>query len=248
MNTFTYNNISTSQFGILIKSKKIYQFPERDQEFIDVPGRDGSIIYDNGNYKNIDISFEINLSNVADRAEAIKAWLCQPGYNRLESSYFFTQLNGVTYQYHRFAAIDNKISIDEFFQNFGIAEISFNCKPYLYLNSGESRIALNTSTTSKTVLNPTNFTSEPVFEITCSGNVELNINSTNYSFTFPAISSTYVIDSRLSAVYRKSDNVLMNNCINNFTEFPMLASGSNSIKKNSGSVSAFSVVPNWRML
>ena len=60
---FIYDNISSQDFGIKIKKGGINNFssPQRSYEAIQVKGRNGDLIIDNGNYENFTLEIECYL-------------------------------------------------------------------------------------------------------------------------------------------------------------------------------------------
>ena len=53
MNAFQFNGRSSSEFGVYISGGGTYNAPERDVEFMAMPGRSGDLLIDNGRFKNI---------------------------------------------------------------------------------------------------------------------------------------------------------------------------------------------------
>ena len=52
-----FGGVDSSEYGIYITGEAVYNAPERDVEFIEVPGRNGSIAMDKGRYKNITVTY-----------------------------------------------------------------------------------------------------------------------------------------------------------------------------------------------
>jgi predicted phage tail component-like protein len=231
MNYFTFDNQKSSDFGLTISQKDIYSAPVSDVSLVPVPGRNGDVLLDNNRFNNITVSYDVAFRNVKSRASAIKLWLCRAGYFVLTDTYQPT--------YFRMAAFSSNLKIDELIENVGQAQISFNCKPFMYSLAGQDTITL---TDTGTVTNPEAFLSQPYIKITGTGNVTLHIGSNSYSIV--GVSSYIELDSELMAAYKGS--VLCNDKIN-FTEFPVLPPGANSISWT-GTVSKVEIVPRWRTL
>lgn len=231
MNAFTFNGQSSDDYGLFISKKDIYSAPARDQNFVSVPGRNGDVLIDNNRYENVNVSYTVGCKNVVDKATAIKLWLCKPGYFQLTDTY--------QPDYFRMAAFASNLNIDEVLENVGQAKIVFNCKPFRYSNTGQSK---RTFTSAGTIANPEGFSSQPYIKITGSGNITLYIGSKSYYIT--SVSSYIELDSELMSAYKGA--TLCNSQIG-FTEFPELAPGSNSISW-SGSVTKVEIIPRWRTL
>lgn len=230
-NSFTFGEHSTTEFGLIISKKKIYSTPARNVSFLSVPGRCGDVISDDGSYPNIEVSYTVGCKNIGSQLENIASWLSQPGYLKLSDTYMPN--------FFRLAANVSGQSWDEQLLNFGEATLTFNCKPFRYLVSGENT---TTFTTSGTITNPTSFSSLPHIKITGSGNVTLHVNSNSYLLS--AISPNIEIDSEMMSVYRGT--TLLNNKAG-FDEFPVLEPGDNSISWT-GTVTKVEIVPRWRCL
>ena len=79
MLSFTFNGISSENFGILVEDSNIYTKCQKRIEFIEVPGRTGDlIVYDNSR-KNINLTLtchiEINIEEKANLLNRIDEWL-----------------------------------------------------------------------------------------------------------------------------------------------------------------------------
>ena len=233
MNSFTFNGKSSAEFGLYISEKNIYSIPARDVNFHSVPGRSGDILIDNGRYENVIVSYTVGLKNIKGNIREIKAWLCKPGYLKLTDTYQPSLF--------RYACFCSSVDVVELLENVGTAQISFNCKPFMYLNSGQTTKTI-TGTGSVTLTNPCDFESEPLIRIYGSGAVTLTINDKAYNFT--QVSPNLSCDSELMNCYYGT--TLKNNVIN-FTEFPVFEPGANVISYT-GSVTRIIVTPRWRTL
>ena len=57
MHYLTFAGKSSQDFGLRISGEGTYNRPERSFTEYDVPGRNGSVIIDDGNFKNIEITY-----------------------------------------------------------------------------------------------------------------------------------------------------------------------------------------------
>lgn len=249
MHSFTFDSISSDYFGLTINRKNIYVSPKRSQEVISVPGRDGDLIFDNGNYENVTISYTCSLTDTSAKVDEINEWLSKPGYKILSDTYDSTCFRKAS------VVEGTKITEDK---KIGTFDLKFSCKPYKYLYSGETSIALNIDNNAKNINNPTSYSSLPLFEITASGPITLRITtkartadavSTNRIINFPTSSTKLIIDSELMAVYEE-DFTLFNNAIN-FVDFPTFETGITAVRFQLGTgatLTSASVKPRWRKL
>lgn len=246
MNSFTFNGVSTSQFKLLISEKNIYSAPTRNLNVINVPGRDGDLIYDNGSFNNVELSYTCSCKDINIKAGDIKNWLSkEAGYKVLTDTY--------DPSFFRYASLNNGLEISEMITSVGTFIVKFSCKPYRYNIEGQNTITLNTSTTAKTITNPYEYSSLPLISITGTKAITLQITtggvSTNRIITLPATSTRAYIDSELMAVY--DDNMNLLNSGINFVDFPELKPGNSSIKFTKGTgatLTAASIIPRWRTL
>ena len=59
MGVIYYNGKSSEEFGIVVETTPNYEIPERDYEILSIPGRNGDVVIDKGNYKNVERSYNI---------------------------------------------------------------------------------------------------------------------------------------------------------------------------------------------
>lgn len=229
MNYFEFNGVRSSDFGLIISGKDIYSAPAPDVSFVSVPGKNGDVLIDNNRFNNVTVSYNVAFRNVKSRAAAIKLWLCRVGYFVLTDTYQPT--------YFRMAAFSSNLKIDELIENVGQAQISFNCKPFMYSFAWRETITL---TEPGTVTNPEAFAALPYIKIIGTGEITLFIGSRAYAVR--SVDSFIELDSELMAAYKGS--VLCNDKIN-FTEFPVLPSGESNISWT-GAVTQVEITPRWR--
>lgn len=88
MSEFWFNKKSCRDFQTHIKKTEIFKSAERDYEFVEVPGSNGSLIIDNKRYKNVDINYGCFIADAfACNFLSIRNYLAaQTGYQRLEDS------------------------------------------------------------------------------------------------------------------------------------------------------------------
>lgn len=76
-NWFTYNGISSASFGLFVSGSNTFVHPERDRSIIEVPGRDGDVVIDNGRYKDVTITYDV-FCNDRSKFDSIANWLLVP--------------------------------------------------------------------------------------------------------------------------------------------------------------------------
>lgn len=235
VNQFEFNGKkSFSDMNLIITETPVITCPERDIEFVSVPGRSGDIINDNGRYKNITISYKVALLAEYDRLSAyldrIKAWLYgSTGYFKLSDTY--------DPLYYRMASVSGAIEVTNRLNAIGTATIQFNCKPFKYRIQNAVTI-----TAARNLINPEAWESVPYIKIIGSGDITLSINENSYEFS--DVDEYIEVDGEIMAAYKGTQ--LQNDKIH-FTDFPTLAPGKNSISFV-GNVTEIQISPRWRTL
>ena len=229
---FTWNGKKSSDFGIIIKHKEIYKAPVRDVDFVEVPGRDGEVILDNGRYRNVDVTYQVRVKNVKSKLLEIANWLSAVGYQKLIDSDDPT--------HYRMAARTGSADWDYLGKGeWADLEIAFNCQPWRYLTSGDSQVH---KAEAFTIINPTKYDALPRMSFVRKspyGAITIHINNKSYAFTSNA-KTPIRIDSTLQTAEPAANA--------NFDDFPVLKAGENSISWTGGNVSEVYLIPHWREL
>lgn len=229
---------SHQDFGIIISKRPNLPAPKRRVSYIEVPGRDSSLRYDEGTYEDITLAVECTVKgeSIMERLDAIKAWLFSAG----ESDLIFSFQPDRKYRAQAVNAIDFK-------QGFKIISqfvILFNCSPFKYaVNNTPVTITTGLGTT---LLNQGTVASRPVIKVYCTGNGSFKIN--NREVTLEDVSADSVIlDSGLEEAYYFESGIMVNANNQLSGEFPVLDTGNNTITF-SGGVTKLEITPNWRWL
>ena len=233
---FIYNGISSEGFGIKIKKGGINNFssPQRSYETIQVKGRNGDLLIDNGNYENFTLEIECYLdarnSNLNTISMEIKKWLMSDlGYKKLILS--------TDFNYYYEAICANKLDISEMVENFGECLIVFNCKPLKREVFGDSRITL----TQSSALYNEGLASNPYIKVVGSGDIAININ--NQKLVLKGVEDYIEVDTELYNCFK--GNINQNNKM--YSDFPVLEEGKNDISWT-GNVTRLEITPRWVML
>lgn len=221
---------SYEDYGIVIETRPIIPKPQRNIQYLDVPGRSGSLKVDDATFKDIIIPIQCGFrdDNVAYKADNIKVWL-----NSGEGPLILSNQPDRYYLAH----VSDQIDISQEYWAFGKFLVNFRCKPFKYAVNN-SPISL---TTPGSITNLATMDSKPIIKIYGTGTIDLRINNTSIHLT--NIIDYVAIDSVLMDAYK--DSTLMNN--NMSGEFPSLQVGTNTISWT-GSVTKVEITPNWRWL
>lgn len=168
-NSFTFGNINTKDFGVVVEGYGNYTAPKRAVEMVTVPGRNGSIAIDQGRYEDGEASFTVVIrgktqyefaKKVSDFRNAI---ISQLGFQRLTEEYQPDE--------YRLAMYSGGLEDDpEFIGRAGKFDVKFVCKPQRYLLSGEDEVTIDSG---DTIYNPTPHASRPLIAVEGPGRIEL---------------------------------------------------------------------------
>lgn len=119
---FTFNNVSCETHGLKVKSTNHLSLPAKKIESIEIPGRTGNLIIDDGSKQNLSIEVVCYIDcredeNIALKTRQIGTWLQEPiGYQKLVFS------DGIAFN----AICTNQIDISELINYFGEVAIRFD--------------------------------------------------------------------------------------------------------------------------
>lgn len=165
-----FGGVDSSDYGIYITGEGVYNAPEREVEFIDIPGRNGSLAMDKGRYNNITVTYPAGTfgKNQEDFREALSAFrnaiLSQKGYQRLEDTYHPEEYRMGVYAAGLEVSPASRGKAGQF-------DLSFVCKPQRFLSIGDYPIPVDSG---DILQNPTVFESSPLLEVEGYGTVSFN--------------------------------------------------------------------------
>lgn len=172
---FTFGSISSKDYDVYITQESAYDAPERDVEFIDIAGRNGSYVLDKGRFLNIQVSYRCGIVGDDDNVfkERIRtfrnALASQIGYQRLTDDYHDTR--------YREAVFTDGINVEMADRQAGEFTVTFNCKPQRFRTDGESRLSIYEGTTvqNTSIFNPTRFDARPLIDFNASADGSFTI-------------------------------------------------------------------------
>lgn len=169
VNSITFGNINSADYGIYISGEGVFDAPKRAVEMVNVPGRSGAIALDQGYYENITVTYPAfnHEGTMADFKQALSdfrnALASQVGYQRLSDSFHPDE--------YRLAVFDEGLDINPIKYNTASQfDIKFDCKPQRYLTSGETEITVESG---DILTNPTQYGSSPLLAIEGYGNINI---------------------------------------------------------------------------
>lgn len=231
----TFNGRSTHEFGIFISGESTYSAPERNVLSQEVAGRNGSLLFDKGNFKNISVKYPSYI--VEDLPSRIRDFLnfagSQIGYQRLEDTYH-------PYEY-RMARFKTNPSIDTsgYMNRSGKFTLEFDCKPQRFLKSGENAVEFSTD---GIILNRTEFPSKPFIKVYGTGSGSVGIGSETITIT--TLDGYMDIDCEIMDAYKGAVNC---NKDVSFTDDIVLNPGENNISFD-GDITSIEITPRWYII
>ena len=169
-NHFTFGNISTRDYDVVVEGYGNYTAPNRAVEMVSVPGRNGAVIIDQGYYENGEATFKcvIKAKTQHEFQRKVSAFrnaiTSQLGYQRLTEGYQADEYRMAAYS----GGLDDE---PEFIGRAGKFEVNFTCKPQRYLLSGESSISVSSG---DSMYNPTPYAASPLLAVKGYGAISFN--------------------------------------------------------------------------
>lgn len=224
---FVFNGVSSKEFGALVSGYDTFNTPERDESVVDVPGRNGSIVFDNGRWKNTPIAYKALIYKDFDRNYAALSnfFASISGYHRLED----TMEPDVFRIARRTGEIEQKMHGNYDASGF---VIHFDCKPQKFFKSGEAAVEY---TDDGSIYNPTQYTALPLIRVYSAGTLQIGSDTLIIS----NVDGYVDIDCDLQNAYKGAVN-----CNSNVSgSFPKLVAGENNIVLNT--ISKIDIIPRW---
>lgn len=232
MNFLCYGKVNTLDYGIMISGEGTYNTPERNVESQEVAGRNGNLLFDMGNYKNIKIAYPAAMKDELPEklSDFFNAMGSLTGYQRLEDTYHPEEYRMARY------ICDNTVETDGYRNRSGQFSIMFDCKPQRFLKSGELPFSY---TAAGQIYNNTKHNAKPLIRVFGSGAGAVGIGSETITIT--AISSYMDIDCEIMDAYKGATNCNPNV---SFTNDIVLKPGFNGISFT-GAITGITLYPRW---
>lgn len=266
MGIITFNGKSSRSFSIIVERYPSPNRPARRGTVLQIPGRNGNLVIEDGTYENVTLKFDVYLSaepaNLYDRAAAVADWLLgSSGYQRLTTEY--------EPDIFRLARFAGPLDIEAILNSHGRATLEFDCYPQRFESLGHVYSDYGSlSSGSATITNTGIMIAKPMIKVTGKGNVVLDFasaatgNTTEVDFAFSSSKiETIILDCDLhDAYYEDGSNA---NAAVSFSDaeaslpesydyfyptFPELTPGKNTVTLSSlstGTLSGLKIMPRW---
>ena len=227
----TYNGVNLIRYGVYVSGEDSWGKPAPNITRIAVPGRSGDLAVFNNRFENVEIPYHLGIvEDFSTNYNALISFLLSDiGYKKLVDSYHP--------DVYRMALIETGISPQMTRESReGTFDLVFNCKPQIYLDSGDTAV---TFTSSGYVENPTQFRAKPLLRVYGTG--RLTVSGTTIEISE---NSNYTdIDCELEDAYRGTEN--RNRYVTlSSGEFPTISPGRAGITMGSG-ITKVIVTPRW---
>lgn len=236
MNRFIFDGVPSDEFGVIVSGTELFTSPERDVEYLQIPGRNGSLVLDNGRWHDIEVVYPcLILDAFRDDFPAFRAWLMNhKGRYTLTDSYDPESFRMA----HFVGGLQPETSIH---MTAGRFDVRFNCQPQKRLFSG---LTPYTFAAAGVLENPTGYEALPLIEISISygGSGTLTVGGQTVAIN-NATTTKLMIDSERQDAY--AGGVTVNQLLTLTTgEFPALVAGRNNVSFT-GNISKVKITPRW---
>lgn len=214
---FTYDDLQTTDFGAYVFGGGTFGTPEKNTESVAVDGRNGYVLFDYGNFKNLDIEYQcIIMKDFRRKFVALKSEFLSKNAGK-----YYEIRDTFNPDFFRLGVL-RKISKPKISNDYdaGTFTMTFECKPQLFYADQAEVIV----TDSAQILNNTGFTAYPLIEITGHGSFMIGSNAVTISDHTGKI----FYDTEINEAYGSAGEN-MNQYVTLTTDVPVLNQGDNGV-------------------
>ena len=234
---------SSADFGMVVSKAPAFDKPTRKQTVYNVPGRNGSIIFQQDAFEDVERAYEVWIAEeteedsggvisgtLPERIAAFTAWLnSKTGYQELEDSF--------EPDFFRLAYYSGGNGFANQMMAVGHSTLTFTCRPERFLKSAKDAVTV----TNGTVLNnPTLFTAKPLIHIEVASQTTIGITLGGNTISAEVFDYINIDSDTLNAYRLASEN--RNSSVSG--SFPVLLPGSNTVAIT-GTPSSVTIVPRY---
>jgi len=217
---FTYKGIKSKDMHLRVLNDISFASPKRDVNIIQVPGRDGDIIMDNGRFESVIRSIPCRLeaptgTDVEELINKINNWLINDaGFHP------FTWENDPDFRY--LARVEGDVVSQRILSHYGKAVIDFRIHPIKCL---ESSLTEKEITHGTNLENPFSIPAKPLIRIIGTGDITITIGGRQ--LILQGIEGGCIVDSETQTIMSLDRRLTLFNRM--FSSFPVLQPGDNPI-------------------
>jgi len=227
---FTYKGIRNADMHLRVLNDVAFASPKRDVNVIQVPGRDGDLIMDNGRYSSVIRSIPCRIEapnhvNVENLISQINNWLTSDA-----KFHDFEWENDPEFRY--LARVEGDVISQRILSRYGKTAIDFRIHPIKYLRSSllERQITSGTN-----VFNQFDVDAKPLIRIVGNGNITINIGGRRLELQ--GIGGGCIIDSENQTITTLNGQVTLFERM--YSPFPVLRSGNNAVTFSRNDIQVF---------
>lgn len=243
-NQLVIGNYDLSDWGVYFGHKDLFNAPKRNVKTVQVPGRNGDLVIDEGSWENIDVTYSCYLMGKAkERLFDLKqVILSQLGYVKISDS---VNPNEFRLGYYK-SGLDNITpSLEVKNARF---DLVFNCKPQRFLQSGDEwrvHYLKSSGQAIEKLYNPTLFEFSPLFKIKVSGKDWGSISVDDYIIRVRNIHNVdyLYVDTETMDCY--NGNQSLNDCVEFSRNSPMNASTGGRPMTVSANIEEIQIKTRW---
>lgn len=246
MRSFSFNGVALSSFGGRITEAPFHTVASRDVEQVKIYGQSGDEVIDNQSYNNVPFSVKIAFLTYKtaqtgnDIARAVIDWLAP-----LQGAYY-TYTDTWNVGYFTKARLTNFDEVKRELRTLLTATLKFSRVPFWYSNDGTQGLTFNNQAL---FVNPENYPSEPVLNLTYTGSgtvtVRITFNGAPIEITMGGTPlNNQILDGVRKQHYRvaNGEKIYLSRVVP-----PDLVPGDNIIAFDTSQVTC-TLTPNWRRL
>lgn len=233
MDTFTFNDISSSKYGLRVTSEYVINSTGQDIDTVAVAGRDGDLLLSNNRLKSVTLELPCTISGsrkLTDVESDISHWLNVAGYKDLTLSW------DQDFIYR--SAFKETFEIASIMRQFGKVKLNFLTYPVKFYKQGRTKQTLMNGATVNGI---GNVNAKPIITLRGSGDCTLTINGRKTKLR--GVQNSIVLDMQANQVY--SGNLPAWDKVVRSPEFqmPYLDYGRNLISWDGNFTTE--MIPNW---
>lgn len=230
-NYLIFNGEDSRDFGVYISGQGTFGAPARAYNVIPIAGRNGDLVTHEKRLENISVTYRAFIyTNFDANLRAFRNFLLSCiGYKELSDSYHSDEFRMALYDDSFDPEVTSKNDAGEF-------NITFNCKPQRYLNSGKTVTVL---TADGSITNPTLYDAQPLLRVYGDGTLGINTQSIIIDG-----SDVYTdIDCEMMDAFKGTANKNHTITLSDYN-FPVLRAGVNNFALGTG-ITKVEITPRW---
>ena len=184
---FNFGGAITYDYGIIADASETLVKPVREMEHVSIPGRSGDLTIDNGRWSNVTVTYHCYCKRAlsSNFTNFLAVLHSKGGIQKLQDSRMSGLFSNLSVPgCYRMGSLEAAVKAENVYLSEHCEfDITFNCKPQLWLNAGDVGVKINREgeVNYKYIKNPTEFPSKPL--VRCYGKGTGSTDATMAKFT-----------------------------------------------------------------